>query len=139
MKVIAHMIFLGFFLTSHTWGEAMLQYFNLSWRELQGKIPEIAEAGYESLWVPPPTKAGGGFSVGYDLFDRFDLGSKDQKGSVATRYGTEEEFLEFIKVAHRFGIWVYYDNIMNHNGLMCPGSMSLSRKMLSGFRPGFSP
>ena len=61
-------------------GEALLQYFNTSWGEIRGKIPELAEAGYESLWVPPPTKAGGGFSVGYDLFDRFDLGSKDQKG-----------------------------------------------------------
>ena len=67
-------------------GEAMLQYFNTSWREISEKMPEIAEAGYESLWVPPPTKAGGGFSVGYDLFDRFDLGSRDQKGTVATRY-----------------------------------------------------
>ncbi len=72
-------------------GEAMLQYFNTSWREIQQKMPEIAEAGYESLWLPPPTKAGGGFSVGYDLFDRFDLGSREQKGGVATRYGTEEE------------------------------------------------
>lgn len=136
MKVIAHLIFLGFFLTPHTWGEAMLQYFNLSWRELQGKIPEIAEAGYESLWVPPPTKAGGGFSVGYDLFDRFDLGSKDQKGSVATRYGTEEEFLEFIKVAHRFGIRVYYDNIMNHNGFDVPRFNEFAPEdVYPGFRP----
>ena len=28
-------------------GEAMLQYFNTSWREIRDKIPEIAEAGYE--------------------------------------------------------------------------------------------
>ena len=84
----------------------MLQYFNASWRELTHKIPEIAEAGYESLWIPPPTKAGGSFSVGYDLFDRFDLGSKDQRGSLRTRYGTERERLNLIKVAHRCGIRV---------------------------------
>ena len=77
----------------------MLQYFNTSWREISEKMPEIAEAGYESLWVPPPTKAGGGFSVGYDLFDRFDLGSRDQKGTVATRYGTEQELLDLIRAA----------------------------------------
>ena len=54
--------------------EAMLQYFNTDWREITARIPELAEAGYDSLWVPPPTKGSGGLSVGYDLFDRFDLG-----------------------------------------------------------------
>jgi glycosidase len=136
MRFIARLIFVGLLVVSNAWGEAMLQYFNLSWRELQGKIPEIAEAGYESLWVPPPTKAGSGFSVGYDLFDRFDLGSKDQKGSVATRYGTEEEFLAFIKVAHRFGIRVYFDNIMNHNGFDVPRfNEFVPEDVYPGFRP----
>ena len=115
----------------------MLQYFNTSWRELTHKIPEIAEAGYESLWIPPPTKAGGAFSVGYDLFDRFDLGSKDQRGSLRTRYGTERELLNLIKVAHRFGIRVYFDSIMNHNGFDVPGfNESVAEDFYPGFRPG---
>ena len=122
---------------SQAGGEAMLQYFNTSWRELTHKIPEIAEAGYESLWIPPPTKAGGAFSVGYDLFDRFDLGSKDQRGSVRTRYGTERELLNLIKVAHRFGIRVYFDSIMNHNGFDVPGfNESVAEDFYPGFRPG---
>ena len=37
-------------------GEAMLQLFNQSWVEVSQKIPEIAEAGYTSLWLPPPAK-----------------------------------------------------------------------------------
>ena len=37
-------------------GEAMLQYFNTDWTEITGKMPELAEAGYSSLWLPPPTK-----------------------------------------------------------------------------------
>jgi glycosidase len=102
-------------------GEAMLQYFNTDWRDLTAKIPELAEAGYNSLWVPPPTKGSGGLSVGYDLWDRFDLGSKDQRGSVRTRYGTEAELLQLIETAHRFGIRVYFDNIMNHNAFDIPG------------------
>src|SRR5687768_16345882 len=53
--------------------EAMLQLFNHSWNEVAEKMPEIAEAGYTSLWLPPPTKGNGGFSIGYDLFDPFDL------------------------------------------------------------------
>ena len=29
----------------------MLQLFNLSWQQVTEKIPEIAEAGYTSLWL----------------------------------------------------------------------------------------
>src|SRR4051794_5305056 len=71
--------------------DAMLQLFNVNWDELAQKMPEIAEAGYTSLWLPPPSKGGSVFSVGYDLFDPFDLGDKDQQGTVRTRYGTKAQ------------------------------------------------
>jgi hypothetical protein len=109
------------FQTSPVRGEAMIQYFNTSWDEIAAKIPELAEAGYDSIWIPPPTKAGGGLSVGYDLFDPFDLGSKDQRGSVSVRYGTQADLLNMIATAHRFGIRVYLDNVMNHRGFDIPG------------------
>jgi hypothetical protein len=98
----------------------MIQYFNTSWAEITQKMPELAEVGYESIWVPPPTKAGSQFSVGYDLFDPFDLGSKDQKGGYSTKYGTYTELVDLIETAHRFGIRVYFDNIMNHRGFDTP-------------------
>src|SRR5438067_13483055 len=100
--------------------EAMVQYFNTDWSEITQKMPELAEAGYDSIWIPPPTKGSGGLSVGYDLWDRFDLGSKDQRGSVRTRYGTEAELLRMIETAHRFGIRVYLDTIVNHQSLDLP-------------------
>ena len=99
----------------------MLQYFNTDWAEITRKMPELAEAGYSSLWLPPPTKGSGGLSVGYDLWDPFDLGSKDQRNTVRTRYGTEAELLDLVKTAHRFGIRVYFDNIMNHRAFDIPG------------------
>lgn len=102
-------------------GEAMLQYFNTDWAEITRKMPELAEAGYSSLWLPPPTKGSGGLSVGYDLWDPFDLGGKDQRNTVRTRYGTEAELLELVKTAHRFGIRIYFDNIMNHRAFDIPG------------------
>src|SRR5271169_3564966 len=37
-------------------GEAMLQFFNNSWNTIAQKVPELAEAGYDSIWLPPPTK-----------------------------------------------------------------------------------
>src|SRR5687767_545352 len=99
----------------------MLQLFNQTWTEVSQMIPEIAEAGYTSLWLPPPAKGMGGFSVGYDLFDPFDLGDKNQRGTVRTRYGTKDELLEMVGMAHRFGLRVYFDNIMNHRGNEVPG------------------
>src|SRR5215831_7587144 len=68
-------------------GEAMLELFNVPWNQLTQKIPEIAEAGYDSLWLPPPAKGGSPFSVGYDQFDPFDLGDKNQVGTIPTRWG----------------------------------------------------
>jgi glycosidase len=96
--------------------EAMLQYFNTSWKEIERRIPEVAEAGYTSLWLPPPSKGGSGsYSVGYDPLDRFDLGDKNQSGTVATRYGTKADLLRLVETAHRFGLRVYFDNVMAHN------------------------
>lgn len=105
----------------HARAEAMLEIFQLSWHDLAQKMPEIAEAGYTSLWLPPPCKAGSVYSVGYDLFDPFDLGDKNQRGTIATRWGTKADLLELMQVAHRFGIRVYFDNIMNHRGFDVPG------------------
>jgi len=101
--------------------EVILQYFNTDYQELMLKMPELVEVGYEALWLPPPTKASGGLSTGYDCWDPFDLGSKNQSGSVRTKYGTDGELRELIRTAHRFGLRVYVDNIMNHRAFSVPG------------------
>src|ERR1043166_1005931 len=101
--------------------DAMLQLFNVNYDELIAKMPEIAEAGYTSLWLPPPTKGGSVFSVGYDVFDPFDLGDKEQQGTVRTRYGTKAQLIRVVEIAHRFGLRSYFDNIMNHRGFTVPG------------------
>ena len=117
--------------------EAMLQLFNLSWNEIAAKMPEIAEAGYTSLWLPPPTKGGSAFSVGYDLFDPFDLGDLNQRGTVATRYGTREELVRMVAIAHRFGLRVYFDNIVNHRAFDVPGyNASTPTNLYPGMVPG---
>ena len=97
--------------------EVILQYFGTDWAEIARRIPELAEAGYTALWLPPPFKSGAGaYSVGFDTYDRFDLGSKYQMSTVPTRYGTETELIHLMDVAHRFGFRVYFDNVMAHNG-----------------------
>ncbi len=115
----------------------MLQLFNVNYEELIAKMPEIAEAGYTSLWLPPPTKGGSIFSVGYDVFDPFDLGDKDQQGTVRTRYGTKAQLQRVVEMAHRFGLRVYFDNIMNHRGFTVPGyDANTSTNYYPGMVPG---
>ncbi len=114
----------------------MLQLFNVSWSDVIQKMPEIAEAGYTSLWLPPPTKAGSGYSIGYDVFDPFDLGDKNQRGTIATHWGTKAQLQQLVLVAHRFGLRVYFDNITNHRGFDVPGYNSSTATNLY---PGMVP
>jgi len=103
-------------------GEAMLELFQMTWPQVTQKMPEFAEAGYDSLWLPNPAKGNGGsYSIGYDVFDPFDLGGTTQQGTVATRYGTQDQLLQMVQTAHRFGLRVYFDNVMNHRAATVPG------------------
>ena len=116
--------------------EVILQYFETSWAELARRMPELAEAGYSALWLPPPFKCGGQGSVGFDSFDRFDIGSKDQSGGVRTKYGVEADLINLMETAHRFGIRVYFDNVMAHNGGPIPG---YDENTPITVQPGFVP
>jgi len=103
-------------------GDAMLALFQETWPQITQKMPELAEAGYDSLWLPNPAKGNSGaYSVGYDVFDPFDLGSTNQQGAVATKYGTQAQLIQMVQTAHRFGIRVYFDNVMNHRAGTVPG------------------
>lgn len=100
----------------------MMQYFhwyippdgNL-WNEFKERVKELAEVGITSVWLPPAYKGtAGGYDVGYGVYDMFDLGEFDQKGSVRTKYGTKEEYIAAIKAAKEAGIRVYADVVLNH-------------------------
>ena len=83
----------------------MLELFQITWPQITQKMPEIAEAGDHSFWVPNPAKGTSGcYSAGYDPFDPFDLGSTNQQGTIATRYGTQSQLSQMVQTAHRFGI-----------------------------------
>jgi alpha-amylase len=100
----------------------MMQYFhwyippdgNL-WNEFKERVAELAEVGVTSVWLPPAYKGtGGGYDVGYGVYDMYDLGEFDQKGSVRTKYGTKDEYLAAIAAAKEVGIRVYADVVFNH-------------------------
>ncbi|MEL7085949.1 MAG: alpha-amylase [Cyanobacteria bacterium J06597_1] len=100
----------------------MMQYFHWYlptdgslWTELSDRVDELAEAGITSLWLPPAYKgASGGYDVGYSVYDLYDLGEFDQKGTVPTKYGTKDEYVSAVKAAQDAGIRVYADVVFNH-------------------------
>ncbi|BGP33020.1 hypothetical protein JCM10296v2_004809 [Rhodotorula toruloides] len=81
---------------------------------LAGKAKELGEMGITAIWIPPPTKADGPNSVGYSIYDLWDLGEFDQKGGKATKWGTKDELLECVKKLKENGIVVYIDAVLNH-------------------------
>ncbi|MDQ3776477.1 MAG: hypothetical protein M3461_20045 [Pseudomonadota bacterium] len=53
----------------------ILQWFESSYQTIESRIADVFLAGYGFVWLPPPYRADqGGLSVGYDVYDRFDLG-----------------------------------------------------------------
>lgn len=87
------------------------------WQHLAELTPELKTAGITAIWIPSPAKgASGGFSSGYDPYDLYDLGSKDQRSTIPTRFGTKEDLLAMIAVCHRLGVQIYSDCVVNHRG-----------------------
>ena len=84
------------------------------WNRLKKLAPELKERGIDSVWIPPVTKAQSGDDVGYGVYDLYDLGEFNQKGSVRTKYGLKKELIAAIKACHDNGIAVYVDLVMNH-------------------------
>ena len=113
-----------------------LQWFETEWDDIERRAPDIFLAGYDALWLPPPSKASFG-SVGYDPFDRFDLGQPPlltfSPSRARTSYGTEGTFKAMIDELHRSGAQVYLDGIFNHNG----GRTTSDAFLAQGGYPGF--
>ncbi len=87
------------------------------WKYLTEEAPKLAELGITSAWLPPAFKGMAGDKArGYDVYDLYDLGEFDQKGSVRTRYGTKEEYIACIKALQENGITAVVDAVLNHKG-----------------------
>lgn len=100
----------------------MMQYFewymncnkNL-WNTVKKKGDDLSKLGITSLWLPPAYKGiGGEKEVGYGVYDLYDLGEFDQKGSISTKYGTKNEYIDAIVELQQNGIDVYADIVLNH-------------------------
>ena len=61
------------------------------WRRLEEKAAELEELGFTDVWLPPAYKGFSGVhDVGYGVYDLYDLGEFNQKGTVRTKYGSKD-------------------------------------------------
>ncbi len=99
----------------------MIQYFEWYlpddgslWRQCEAKAQELKALGFDMIWLPPAYKGTGRGDVGYGVYDLYDLGEFDQKGTVRTKYGTREEYLRAVRALQRAGLRVLTDMVLNH-------------------------
>jgi len=93
-------------------GDATIPFW---WDHLAAQANAFRKAGFTAVWLPPPFKgASGGGSSGYDPFDDYDLGSKNQKGTVPTRHGTRKQLQRCAAVLRANGLDVYVDIVDHH-------------------------
>lgn len=102
--------------------DTMMQFFewylpadSKHWERLAEESDTLKELGINYVWLPPAYKgAGGKDDVGYGVYDLYDLGEFDQKGSIPTKYGTKEEYINVIDFLKRKGIKTIVDIVLNH-------------------------
>jgi alpha-amylase len=84
------------------------------WDHLAREANALRLAGFTAIWLPPVLKAYIGASSGadgYEPFDDYDIGSRNQKGSLPTRYGTREQLQRCVAVLRANGLDVYVDMV----------------------------
>ena len=99
----------------------MMQYFEwylpndgLWWKRCAAKAENLSALGVTQVWLPPAYKGTSQEDVGYAVYDMYDLGEFDQKGTIRTKYGTKKEYLEAVRAFHEAGIRVFGDIVLNH-------------------------
>jgi alpha-amylase len=85
------------------------------WNQAASRASELARAGFTGVWLPPAYKGTAGTNdVGYGVYDMYDLGEFEQKGSVRTKYGTKAEYVAAVQALQKAGLQVYADTVLNH-------------------------
>jgi alpha-amylase len=77
---------------------------------LQTQIPDIKEAGFNYIWLPPMSAAAGGdTNMGYDVKDYYDLGQY----AGPTRFGTRADVDNIIHALNAAGVHPVADLLYN--------------------------
>ena len=84
------------------------------WGRVAKHVEDLKRKGVTAVWLAPAYKgAAGRQDVGYGVYDLYDLGEFDQKGTVATKYGTCEEYLALCAALRKAGMDVIVDVVLN--------------------------
>ncbi len=84
------------------------------WDHLAAQARDLSLAGFTAVWLPPVLKTASGASRGadgYGPFDDYDIGSKKQKGSIPTRYGSREQLERCAAIMRANGLDIYLDMV----------------------------
>lgn len=85
------------------------------WKHARDEAQHLADLGITHIWLPPAYKSAYGMDEpGYAVYDLYDLGEFDQKGTVRTKHGTKEEYLQCIAALQEKKIDVLADIVLNH-------------------------
>jgi alpha-amylase len=91
----------------------ILQYFESTYNTISSRMPDVFKVGYGIVYTPPPARTdSGNSSVGYDPYDRFDLGSPGNP----TLYGTQTGLQTLVTNTHTAGMSLYVDLVLGHDG-----------------------
>ena len=84
------------------------------WDHLASQAHGFRQAGFTAVWLPPVLKTASGAGVtadGYGPFDDYDIGSRHQKGSTPTRFGSREQLQRCVAILRANGLDVYLDMV----------------------------
>lgn len=85
------------------------------WRRLARQAFRLSRAGVTAMWLPPACKGSGGASdVGYGVYDLYDLGEFNQKGTVCTKYGDRADYLRLMRTLRYARVQALPDVVLNH-------------------------
>lgn len=85
------------------------------WSKVKQEAENLKKLGITYIWLPPAYKAASGLNdVGYGVYDLYDLGEFNQKGTIPTKYGLKAQYIEAIEELHKNKIQVLADIVFNH-------------------------
>ncbi|KMU82394.1 glucan 1,4-alpha-maltohexaosidase [Coccidioides immitis H538.4] len=84
------------------------------WKRLTAALDWFKEIGVTAIWIPPGCKGMAPARNGYDIYDLYDIGEFDQKGSVPTKWGSKEELQDLANKAEEMNIKILWDAVLNH-------------------------
>lgn len=85
------------------------------WLRLKNVLSDLKNIGIDNVWLPPACKGSGGAEAnGYDVYDLYDVGEFEQKGSKSTKWGPREDLDQLVDKARELSVGLYFDAVLNH-------------------------